>query len=343
MPSAASARWYIGTYTNEILVFDDATERIVDRLTVRNRIPVNLHLAHAGDRLYALDASTENIEVLDLASKRVVDEFTLSEGTSKVRIASFEVSPDQRTMAMMVRRYTRRPDRWEVEGPTLLRYDLRRHSIRDTIPWPDGREREGIGMRYSPDGRLLYLFTDDVIALDAETLEEVDRWKISSPLEPGMGRMALGFRRNPFEDDGTFTNLFRVTDPVQNRRMMGIARVRLAEKEVDYYTLGPAEPVNFVLAADGRTGYGLFSQIGRYEFWRFDLENRSVVQRASFAGRPRMGLMPSADGERLFIYVAGNTIDVYDARTFERLRTVELDTDMTSVVVVPVREPRPGS
>jgi hypothetical protein len=42
------------------------------------------------------------------------------------------------------------------------------------------------------------------------------------------------------------------------------------------------------------------------------------------------------------VHVAGNTIDVYDARTLEKLRTVELDEDMTlgNVVVVPGGAPR---
>ena len=48
-----------------------------------------------------------------------------------------------------------------------------------------------------------------------------------------------------------------------------------------------------------------------------------------------MAIMPSADGSRLFIYNAGATIDVYDEATFEHLRTITLDADMTGVVVVP--------
>jgi len=32
-------------------------------------------------------------------------------------------------------------------------------------------------------------------------------------------------------------------------------------------------------------------------------------------GRPRMGVRASADGEKLYIYLAGSTIDVYDRDT----------------------------
>ena len=52
-----------------------------------------------------------------------------------------------------------------------------------------------------------------------------------------------------------------------------------------------------------------------------------------------MGLEVSADGKKLFVHVAGNTIDVYDSETFELLRTVELDDDMTGVAVIPGMSP----
>jgi hypothetical protein len=131
-----------------------------------------------------------------------------------------------------------------------------------------------------------------------------------------------------------------MTEPLNNRSMLGIAQVRLAEREVEFYTLGTSEPVrNFTLAPGGAKGYGLYSDVGHYEFWEFDLVERRLAGRHPFAGRPRMGLQASVDGEKLYVHVAGNTIDVYDARTFEKLRTVELDEDMTlgNVVVVPGR------
>jgi hypothetical protein len=90
----------------------------------------------------------------------------------------------------------------------------------------------------------------------------------------------------------------------------------------------------FVLAPGGEKGYALLSEVGRYEFWEFDLVNRRVSRRHPFPGRPRMGLQVSADGNRLYGHVAGNTIDGYDVATFELLRTVSLDEDMTGVAVL---------
>jgi hypothetical protein len=238
-----------------------------------------------------------------------------------------------------VKRYTALRDRYVVEGPFLLEYDLRTKQVRDTIPWPDGEPRDrGVELRYAPDGETLYLFMEDIVALDADTFEEVDRWEISQPLEPGLGRPNFSTDAGTYDEPGVATGLYRMRDPVQNRDLLGIARVRLAEKEVDFFTLGPAEPLRgFALAPDGRTAYSLYSTVGRYEFWEFDLDDERVTRREPFAGRPRMGLRVSADGQKVYVYVAGNTIDVYDATTFELTRTVEFDEDMTlgNVVVVP--------
>ena len=116
---------------------------------------------------------------------------------------------------------------------------------------------------------------------------------------------------------------------------MGVARVDLVKRLVDFYTLGPSEPVSFRLAPGRRRAYGLRQQVGNYEFWTFDLEGRRVAQRVQFPGRPRMGLTPSSNGRQLYIHTAGPTIDVYDTQTFKRLRTVTFDADMSGLVIIP--------
>ena len=131
-----------------------------------------------------------------------------------------------------------------------------------------------------------------------------------------------------------------MTDPAQNREMLGVASVRLDEREVDFFTLGGDEPLReFAVAPGGERAFALYDEIGRYEFWEFDLVGERVVRRHPFTGRPRMGLRVSADGERLYVFIAGATIDVYDAGTFELLRTVTFDEDMRPSVVIPGAAP----
>ena len=47
-----------------------------------------------------------------------------------------------------------------------------------------------------------------------------------------------------------------------------------------------------------------------------------------------MSLKTSSNGKLLYIYQAGNTIDLYEAATYKYLRTITLDADMTTTLYV---------
>ncbi|MDE0897379.1 MAG: hypothetical protein OSA81_00040 [Longimicrobiales bacterium] len=338
--SAQTATWYISTYTDQMLVWDEESEEIIDRVQMNRIIPNGVQLNETSTRLYVGEASGQYMQIVDIASREVIDEFTLSHDNVVVRIDEFAPHPSDERAVLFVKKYTKHSDRYEVEGPFILEYDLITHQVTDTIPWPDGEERDNVGFRYSPDGATLYFYTNDIIAVDTESYEEVDRWKISQPLEPGLGRPSFGTESDTYDEPGVATSLFRMRDPVQNRTLMGIAQVRLSEKEIDFFTLGPAEPVGrFALAPGGEKGYALYSTVGQYEFWEFDLVNQRVSRRVPFEGRPRMGLDVSADGTKVYVHVAGNTIDVYDTATLQFMRSVEFDEDMTlgNVAIIPGR------
>jgi len=51
-----------------------------------------------------------------------------------------------------------------------------------------------------------------------------------------------------------------------------------------------------------------------------------------------MALKTSSNGKVLYIYQAGNTIDLYEAGTYKYLRTITLDADTTTELFV-VPEP----
>lgn len=341
--SGGNGTIYAGAYDGFINVIDEATLEIVDKIETRNGIPGWIKMSHDRERLYVMDLSGHFVDIIDRQEGRSIDSFTLDSGNADFRIGRVDVDPQEEYLIVVGKRAIKHRDRFEVSPSLILRYDLARHEVTDTIAWPDGQERygywSGANIMFSPDGELLYFFADDIIALETENFTEVDRWEISRPIESGLPRVRWGANSNYYDDPGFFTGLFRVTDPINNRRMMGIARVNLAAKDVDFYTLGPAESVGeFVLAPGGKRAYALYDEVGHYEFWTFDLENRQVLRRQEFAGRSRMGLAVSTNGELLYVHVAGHTIDVYDADSYEYLRTVEVGGDMTDFHLVPASD-----
>ncbi|MEO7520867.1 MAG: hypothetical protein ABIW79_03525 [Gemmatimonas sp.] len=334
--------FYVGTYAKNILVIDEATMKVRDTIKLSIGIPLGFTLSFNRQRLYVVDPHNEKIEIIDLPGRKSLGSFTLSEGSKRVRMSGFNVDPLERFAVILIKTYTAKSDRYEIGKPTLVRYDLAKRAVTDTIPWPKGEEREGVQIIFSPKGDLMYFFTtDDVLVYDAVTLKEVDRFELSRTLfEEGIGRINFGFGNDLYEDPGHYTNLFRITDPVNRRTMMGVARIDLVNRNIEYfYTLGPSAPVSFQLAPGRTRAFGLRQEVGFYQFWTYDLRGRRVDQRVEFRGRPRMGMTVSTNGTQLYIGVAGSTIDRYDANTFRLLGTTTLSADMTRMLLVPPGAP----
>jgi hypothetical protein len=337
LPSGGGGTFYVGTYAKDVLVIDEGTFEVRDTIPVAVGIPYRMTLSTDRKRIYVTEPYMEKVEVLDLAARRSLGQFTLSTPGTQVRIWAMNVDPLDRFAVLLVKSYTRKLDRFEIGPPTLLRYDLATRQVTDTIPWPQGQQRENAQIIFSPDGRSMYFFSaDDVLVYDTETLRQVDRWELGRTLyEEGLGRIGAGFGTDIYEEPGFYTGLFRVTEPVNRRALMGVARVDLVNRSLDWYPLGPSESVGFSLAPGRTRAYGIHNEIGNYEFWTFDLGNRRVESKVRFDGRPRMGLMVSSNGSQLYIGVAGSTIDRYDARTFQLLGTFDMGADMTRWILVP--------
>jgi hypothetical protein len=332
--NAGSGTLYLGGRPNHVYLIDEATEKVTGDIHLRTGSAGRLSLSEDKKRFYVENLSYEDIEIIDIPSRQVIDNFRLSEGNKKVRIFGLEADPLNRFMILLTKTATKLADRFEIGHPTLLQYDLKEHKVVRTIPWPKDEEREFANMHFSPDGKLLYFFGDDILIYDTTDFKQVDKWELTHPIEDGFGRINFNALDDNYEETGYFTGLFTVQDAVQNRRIMGIARVNLQKKNVDFYALGPATPVSFSLAPGRQMAYGLHNEIGKYEFWSFDLANHRLDKKAEFQGRPRMSLKTSSNGKVLYIFQAGNTIDLYDAATFKYLRTITLDADMTTTLYV---------
>ncbi|MCC7126020.1 MAG: hypothetical protein IT178_14310 [Acidobacteria bacterium] len=333
-PTGGNGKLYIGTYAGEIQIFDEATEKLTERIALKTGIPRSLLPSQDRTRFYVLDAHTERIEVVDVASRKTLDTFTLSTANKRTRIISMQADPKHRFLVLLTRTATKLSDRWEIGPPTLVQFDLATREVARTIPWPRNEERETVNLRFSPDGNFLFFFGDDVIVVETEKFTEVETWPFAQSVEAGLGRVSLGPVHDFYDTPGMFTGLFTTVDPVQKRRIMGIGRVDLVKRSIDFTPMGPADNVTFAQAPDRKRAYGIKSEIGRYEFWTFDLEKGQLLSRGEFKGRPRMAVRVSSNGKLLYVYVAGATIDVYDAASYKYLRTIQMNADQTTELFV---------
>ena len=58
-------------------------------------------------RLYTTDPYAEKVEVFDVASRKAVDKFTLTEGNKRVRISGLNVDPKHRFAVLLIKSFWR--------------------------------------------------------------------------------------------------------------------------------------------------------------------------------------------------------------------------------------------
>src|SRR3954451_16217934 len=141
--SAGNGTLIIGSYPKQFRIIDEATEKVVGTIPFQSGIPRRTSLSRDRRRLYAIEAAMEKVEIIDIASRKTLDTFSLSEGAKKVRIRSVEPDPLHRFVVMVTAAATKLIDRFEIGAPTLVQYDLASHKVVRTIPWPNGEERQG--------------------------------------------------------------------------------------------------------------------------------------------------------------------------------------------------------
>src|SRR5258706_5801759 len=191
---------YVGGWPNKIFVIDEATEKVTGTIDVTTGDPKGLFLSKDKRRFYLVNSMSEQVEIIDIASRKSVDHFTLTEGRKRVFIRSMTPDPLDRFVILLTKSAEKKIDRFEIGAPTLVVYDLKDHKIARTIPWPNNEEREFVGLMMSPDGKLLYFFADDVLIYETTNFKQVDKWELSRPLEEGLGRFDFGSRDVTYEE-----------------------------------------------------------------------------------------------------------------------------------------------
>src|SRR6266702_1694377 len=123
--SAGNGTLIIGSYPKQFWIIDEATEKIVGTIPFQSGIPRRTTLSRDRKRFYTVEAAMEKIEILDIAARRTLDTFTLSEGNKKVRLRSVEPDPQNRYVMMVTAAATKLVDRFEIGAPALDRKSTR--------------------------------------------------------------------------------------------------------------------------------------------------------------------------------------------------------------------------
>src|SRR5262245_33420538 len=176
--TGGSGTIYLGSYGRKIAVIDEATEKLAAEIPLTTGLTWAMRLSRDRSRFFVQSADQEHFEVIDVANRRTLDTFTLSEGNKHVRAIAFDVDAENRQMVLVARPFTRLIDRFEIGAPVFIQYDLKAHKVVRTVPWTIDPEPQYyyLLLRFSPDGKLLYVFSNEIVIYDTATMTQVGSW-----------------------------------------------------------------------------------------------------------------------------------------------------------------------
>ena len=358
--AASAGTLFCGAYPYWVLVIDEGQGKVVDKIRLETGLPTGLRLSHDKKTIYVTTNDHSGVEVLDVATHKVLNKFVLNDATHRYRMNGGAPDPQGKVLYTTTTQITKLADRYEIGKPKYAIIDLTDQKISKTVDEPTNTPGEagaegggggggGFGGRgggafeVSPDGKYLYQFGSNITVLNSSDFSVVDHIQLSQPEAPSMEGMSMGAVQDALSTPGQRVSLFNFSDPVIHNRVFGLARFDLNTRKFDFTPIGPAPATmgQLRLTPDAKSAYTIVTNgVGgnkRCEFWALDMTTSRLTRTGEVPCRTRYSFGLSADGKKLYIYGAGFEIEVYDAVTFKRDAVWDLGNDMTGggLIVLP--------
>jgi DNA-binding beta-propeller fold protein YncE len=348
-PTNLKGLMYVGTLDHKLLIINEQSGDIVGEIPLGG-VPRTTVLSADKTKLHVVTTQMQ-VETVDLAARQVISSFPLSDGKSNPRMtrgaggrgfSGIAVDPAGRYLYATISLAIKELDQFRIDPPQFVQIDLQEKKISKSIPFPKGYD-QGFGFaatyKISPDGKLLYVFDDDIVVFELATLKEVERIALSQPEYPGASPYRLAANDDPNDAPDKVTTVFTSVDPIVHRETLGLGIIDLNTRKVDFRPLGPAFPmIGFLLTPDRKLGYSLMINhtLGNRdaEWWVWDVPTHTVIKRVSVPSRATFRFGMSSDGKKLYLYGAGSTIEFFDADTLQSTKLLYLNKDTTTNLIV---------
>ncbi|WP_231635950.1 YncE family protein [Novosphingobium sp. ST904] len=244
----------LGGYPDQIQFVDDASGKVVQKVTLETGLPDNIQLSADRSKIYVTTLTTSGIEVLDAASRKVVNKFSLNTPTTRYRFTGGVADPTGRWFYTVAQHYDKEIDLYRVSKPQYVVIDLKTQKIARAVDID--KEDEGPGYRtrlaIAPDGKTLYVFDKKIRVIDTATLKVADRIDLAKPEDPGMRDVSMGGTLETLHDPNAYVSVFNAADPYIHNKVFGIARFDLTSREFKFTPIGPAR---FDVGPAGHAGW----------------------------------------------------------------------------------------
>jgi len=342
--SAFGATLFLGAYPDQVLVFNDATGQMETRIKLSTGTPMSMSISMDRKTLFVTTNDHDGVEVIDVATRKVTSHFVLDTPTVKYRLYSTTPDPTGKFLYCVTTQIDKLADHFQVSRAKYTVIDVAAQKIARTAEiepedWPGNVAFIGRFSDVSSDGKYLYQFRDKVAILDAATLKVIDRLDFATTEDPAMRNLRLGGELDSLQKPGFHMSLFNAADPYVHHNVFGIARFDLNSRGLDFTPIGPSvdEMSGLQVSPDLKNAWTMVTLGGelgnkRCEFWRFDLTNNKVTDKAEFPCRTNEfsnHFVLSRDAKRLYVYGNGYTIEVFDSSSLKPQAVWDLNSDVT--------------
>src|SRR5271163_1794514 len=101
---------YLPAYPASVLVFDEAKAQIVDRIPLATGTPMSIRLSADHKRIYVTTIDHNGIEVIDVATRKVINHFELNTPTKQYRLFSGAADPEGKLFYAVTKEITKFPE-----------------------------------------------------------------------------------------------------------------------------------------------------------------------------------------------------------------------------------------
>src|ERR1700704_4303581 len=123
IPASASTL-FMGAYPSSILVFDESKGAVVDRIPLVTGLPTSMRLSLDRKKLYVTTNDNSGIEVIDVATHKVLNHFVLNTATKRYRFTGGTPDPTGKLFYTTSTEITKLADHYDVGKAKYTIIDL---------------------------------------------------------------------------------------------------------------------------------------------------------------------------------------------------------------------------
>ena len=141
---ASAGTLFLPAYPNALLVFDESKGEVVDRIPLTTGTPRAMRLSQDRKTIYVTTIDHNGIEVVDVATRKVINHFVLNTSTKQFRMRGGAPDPNGKLFYTVTKEIDKLPDHYEVHDEVH-----RNRSVRSEDRQDRGHPSRGCGCQRS--------------------------------------------------------------------------------------------------------------------------------------------------------------------------------------------------